>query len=348
MSAPASRRLFLTAAGLILATLPIITLQPVQGEEKEKAKPQVDGILWCIGSVQYSGDGQPRIDLGDAHGLTEGSEVAVFRSQDTYFRPLGILRIQESFATWAIPEPGSIDLQDGDRVIYVRTITQMGTGESFREGYLRQQLVKIGNHNAYSTVMKQGEADALQRYVARHPRWARDQKHIAGTIRSESVSRKDVEEMQPLLSQIVLFQSYQALGIAFDKTIGLEWHNSLRVLTPTADFVFDAPPRITQSSPANTSETPADVNSPPENTAEVTAAKMDLVKREVERILFVRDKEEQRVVMILCLALEKMPSRNERQWFSLQTQSTQFSSLAADEQFLDDLQLVMKRTREQE
>ena len=75
MSAPASRRLFLTAAGFILATLPIIALQPVQGEEKEKAKPQVDGILWCIGSVQYRGDGQPRIDLGDAHGLTEGSEI---------------------------------------------------------------------------------------------------------------------------------------------------------------------------------------------------------------------------------------------------------------------------------
>ena len=78
------------------------------------------GVIEFFGTIQLQEGKHPIIDLGDAHGLHEANEVAIFRPEDMHFRPLGSFRIEESFATHAVPEvPSGVELRDGDRVVLV-------------------------------------------------------------------------------------------------------------------------------------------------------------------------------------------------------------------------------------
>lgn len=336
-------RFFWAMAGISLTFMPPAANEDARGQEV--LKPDDAGIIWCIGAIQSRSDGQPTIDMGDAYALAEGNEVSVFRSQDGHFRPLGVLRIGESFSTWSIPvNTRQIELQSGDRVIYVRTLSGMGTGEDFREGYLRQQIVKKGIANGYSTAAQLEEAQTLQGYFTRHPRWIRESKHIAGTIRSAAISRKDLQEMQPLLRQIMKLQDYEKLGVPIEKAIGAEWQAVIRNLEAPADeFELEAPAAQVASTDAT-----EDAAVSTEAAMTVNEQRLEAIRRITDQLLFLRTPEERKLVTILCTALEKSEPRNERQWFSLQIASSQFQYLADDAQFLDDLETVIRRVRQAE
>ncbi len=341
-----SRRLLFAVAGISLTFLPPNVHENARGQSVDNQDGA--GIVWFIGAVAHRSDGQPTIDMGDAHGLTEGTEVAVFRSKDNHFLPLGIIQIEESFATWSIPAKNrTIELQTGDRIIYVRTLSQIGTGDSFRDAFLRKQLIKTGERNSYGTALEQSEAATLQRYIARHPKWVRDHKHITGTIRSQSVSAYDVEDMQPLLNQVMKFQYYQKLGVPLKKAIGAEWSRSLEVLTAAPEFVFGQKANSDEisSNATPSSDASETTNLQPEGDAETK--RIEAFRRHVNKLLFVRAAEERNVVMAICVTIEKVQPKNERQWFSLQIKGTQFPSLAEDVQFLNDLQTIMRRVREE-
>ena len=303
------------------------------------------GIVWFVGSVLPDNPGRARIDLGDAHALSEGDALAVFRARDNHFVPMGTIRVSQSLATWSIPAATArFKLETGDRVAYVRTLHQLGTGPAFLDHFLRQQIVKTSHRNGYSTVRQLEEADVLERFLIRQPRWQRNQEHIAGTILSSSVSRKDLQEMQPLLNQVMKFQDYQSLGVPIEQTTGAAWTSVLKTLTPADIELFD--------SIEFTAITADDGNKPAEtdpiaDSAESTK-QIGAIRRHVDALLFLRQPEERNVVTIICAALEKAQPQNERQWYSLQLRGTQFAALADEKQLLDEFELVMRRVRAEE
>lgn len=338
-------KIFLSVAGFCVTILSLPVAEHARGQEVNR--PDGTGIVWFVGSVRKSeSDGQPTIDMGDAQSLVEGDEVTIFRAEDMILRPLGTFRIEESFATWSIPAKRlDAELKDGDRVIYVRTLTQLGTGESFREAFLRQQLIKTGTRNSYSTVLQQHQAETLENYIAKQPRWARDQLHIAGTIRSASVKRKTVDELQPLLNQVMQFQKYQTLGVEIEKAVGPDWQSALTTLTPVPDEAFGLPDKIGGDKNAEAEEPDAPPTAEEEAASAAKVKRIEAFQRHAARVLFLRSPEERNIAIVLCLALEKARPKNERQWFTLQIMSTQVAQLSEDKQFLDDLRNIMRAVR---
>ena len=305
------------------------------------------GVIEFFGTIHLQDGNHPIIDLGDAHGLHEANEVAIFRAEDMHFRPLGSFRNAESFATHAIPEvPSGVELRDGDRVVYVKTLSQMGTGDGFRESFLRQQLIKTAERNSYSTFRQQDEADTLQRYVSRQPRWVRDRKHFAGRMRSPTVSVQAADDMTAVLSQVQLLQHYQSLGISIDRNIGRNWLTAIKALKPAPDVVFGEPRYNKSKSNEETSaEKPAEPNQDP---VDVVERRAERFRREANSILFTRSAEERNLAVIMLAALYVEKPRNERQWLIDQVRVSQFPTLAVNEQFIDDLLKILKRVRTSE
>ncbi|MFO0999067.1 MAG: hypothetical protein U0936_01915 [Planctomycetaceae bacterium] len=305
------------------------------------------GVIEFFGTIHLQEGNHPIIDLGDAHGLHEANEVAIFRAEDMHFRPLGSFRIEESFATHSIPEvPSGVELRDGDRVVYVKTLSQLGTGDGFRESFLRQQLIKTAERNSYSTFRQQDEADTLQRYVSRQPRWVRDRKHFAGRMRSPSVSVQAADDMTAVLSQVQLLQHYQSLGISIDRNIGSNWLTVIRALRPAPEVVFGEP---RYNKPKSNEETPAAKPvEPNQDPIDVVERRAERFRREANSILFTRAEEERNLAVIVLAALYVEKPSNEGQWIIDQVRASQFPSLAVNEQFIDDLQKILKRVRTSE
>lgn len=308
------------------------------------------GLIWMTGSVTADENIPARIDLGEAHGLREGQSVAILRPVDTHFSPVGGFRISRSEATWSVPAvSGSTILQQGDRVLAVRTLTEVGTAEDFQDKFLAQQIVRTADSNGYSTLRLQEEADTLQRLTVRQPRWQRDQKRIAGTIRAESVSAADWQAMQPVLNQVLKFQQFRDSGIPIRQTIGLKWERVLRVLTPRrmqliphSETAFDSQGSLDSTDSASVADQPASAEEKP-----ALENRIDVIRGHVNRILFLRSDEERNVVTMLCTVLEVETSPNDRQWISRQLAFTQFADLADDIGFLDDFEAILKAVRNQ-
>ena len=305
------------------------------------------GVIEFFGTIHLQEGNHPIIDLGDAHGLHEGNDVAIFRAEDMHFRPLGSFLIEESFATHSVPDvPSGVELRDGDRVVYVKTLSQLGTGDGFRESFLRQQLIKTGERNSYSTFRQQDEADTLQRYVSRQPRWVRDRKHFAGRMRSPSVSVQAADDMRAVLSQVQLLQHYQSLGISIDRNIGRNWLTVIKALKPAPEVVFGEP-RFNKTK--SSEETPASkLAEPNQDPVDVVERRAEKFRREASSILFTRSPEERNLAVIVLAALYVEKPRNERQWLIDQVRVSQFPSLAVNEQYIEDLQKILKRVRTSE
>jgi hypothetical protein len=341
-----SRQLLLRiVATLIAACAAGFTAEPAVADKIDKLDGA--GVIEFFGTIHLQEGKHPIIDLGDAHGLHEANEVAIFRAEDMHFRPLGSFRIEESFATHSIPEvPSGIELRDGDRVVYVKTLGQMGTGGAFRESFLRQQLIKTAERNSYSTFRQQDEADSLQRYVSLQPRWVRNRKHFAGRMRSPTVTVQAADDMIPVLSQVQLLQHYHSIGILIDRNIGRNWLAVMNALRPEPEVVFGEP-RLTNATTKEASSKASAATQPPEP-IDVIERRAERMRREADNILFTRSAEERNVAVIVLAALYVEKPRNERQWMIDQVRVSQFPSLSVNDQFIEDLLKILKRVRTSE
>ncbi|MFN5896238.1 MAG: hypothetical protein ACK48Y_01850, partial [Planctomyces sp.] len=191
------------------------------------------GIVWYAGTVLSSAAEAERIDLGDVHGILEGDLLAAFRRTDNHYRPLGTVQIIESHPTWSRPGgPVAAQLQQGDLVLGIRTVRQIGTGSDFSEAFLNRQLIRNSNRNGYSTLREQESAQVLHTIVNRQQRWVKQLKPVAGRIRGASVTPADFQSLQPLLSQIRRCHDFSAIGIPLEKCASPEWAAVTAVLTP--------------------------------------------------------------------------------------------------------------------
>lgn len=341
---------FLTVLGLSVLLLPIVGTSTARAQELFRRDGA--GIIWFVGTVQHSSDGQPTVDLGDAHGLDDGEAVAVFRPQDMHFRPLGVVRIENSFPSWSIPAKAIwFELQTGDVIVYVKTLGQMKTGDLFRDDYLRQQLIKTGARNAYSTVLGQSEAEALQTYISRQAKWVRDYQHVAGTIRSKSAASIETKQLQGLLRQVLHLQLLNTLRVPVSAAMGDEWQSVVTQLLPAPETVIESPKLVDVDEAAGDPASAEEAATAPQADKNTI---VEVVQRHVEQIMYVRLPEERKLASIMCVALETIDWKaigngrapaNERQWFMLQLQRSQFPALTEDVQYIKDLQQTMTLSR---
>lgn len=338
MSSVPRRTLLVSCTGFVLTLLSSL-LNAAQVSADDPA-----GLIWFVGSVTGLVDERASVDLGEAHNLRDGQALALFRRNDDHYVPLGILTIADSRPTWCLMEKSSrFQPRPGDVAIYVRSMKQLGTGEEFQDAFLKHQIASRGDRNGYSNLQLQEEAAVLQRFVNRQPRWVKEHKPVAGTIRSASVDRNALDEMQPLLNQILKFQEFQSQGVPIDKAVGAEWSLVLSTLIVREVGLPQPDANDGKPEPSETNVTEPATELPTESTIPVES-----IRRHVDRIMFTRTPEERRVATLICTALEQFSPLHEKLWISQQLRSTQFASLATDVQLLLEYEAVLEQLRSEQ
>ena len=332
---------------LLCLLCPILALlQPGSASAQSDANIKAGGgIVWYAGTVISSAAEAERIDLGDVHGVLEGDRLAAFRRTDNHYTPLGTIQIIDSHPTWSRPGgPVAAQLSQGDLVLGIRTLRQIGTGTDFSEAFLNRQLIRNSSRNGYSTLQEQASAQTLRTIVDRQHRWVRQLKPVAGRIRSASITPEDFQSLQPLLSQIRRFQDFSAVGIPLHRCASPEWAAVSAVLTPAPAI------EITESSPAktdaNSNTAPAtDPSASPDSLAAALNRRIELIQQESAVVLFDRFPEERVLTNILCTSIGIENPRNEALWISLELARSQFPDLAADREILQEIPEILKRVR---
>jgi hypothetical protein len=285
------------------------------------------GVVWYVGTVLSSAAEAERIDLGDVHGILEGDQLAAFRRTDNHYKPLGTVQIIESHPTWSRPGgPVAAQLQQGDLVLGIRTVRQIGTGSDFSEAFLNRQLVRNSNRNGYSTLREQESAQVLRTIVNRQQRWVKQLKPVAGRIRGASVTPADFQSLQPLLSQIRRCQDFTAIGIPLEKCASPQWA-AVSAQSATSD-----PP---EPNPASS----------PDSLAATLNRRIELIQQESSVVLFDRFPEERILANLICTAIGIENPRNEPLWIGLELARSQFPELADDREMLQEIPEILKRIR---
>lgn len=298
------------------------------------------GIVWYVGTVLSTAAEAERIDLGDVHGVLEGDKLAAFRRTDNHYRPLGSIQIVDSHPTWSRPGgPVAAQLQQGDLVLGIRTIRQIGTGKDYSEAFLNRQLVRNSNRNGYSTLREQETAQTLRSIVNRQPKWARQLKPVAGRVKGSSLTAEDFESLQPLLKQIRRFQDFSALGIPLEKSASPEWASVASVLTPVPAIP------VPTSGDGSAQAVPADAAASPDSLAAVLNRRIELIQQETAVVMFDRFPEERILSSMICTAIGIENPRNESLWIGLELSRSQFPELANDREIQQEIPEILKRVR---
>jgi hypothetical protein len=284
------------------------------------------GIVWYVGTVLSTAAEAERIDLGDVHGVLEGDKLAAFRRTDNHYRPLGSIQIVDSHPTWSRPGgPVATQLQQGDLVVGIRTIRQIGTGKDYSEAFLNRQLIRNSNRNGYSTLREQETAQTLRSIVNRQPEWARQLKPVAGRVKGSSLTAEDFESLQPLLKQIQRFQDFSA--------------SVATVLTPVPAIP------VTTSGDSSPQAIPADATTSPDSLAAVLNRRIELIQQETAVVMFDRFPEERILSSMICTAIGIENPRNESLWIGLELSRSQFPELANDREIQQEIPEILKRVR---
>ncbi len=340
---PSSRSTeFLGQAGFAV-TLLLSCLNPAETAAEDPA-----GIVWFVGSVTGLIGDRAAIDMGEAHSLRIGDALSVFRGKDDHYVPLGILTIADSRPTRSLMARTSwFQPQVGDVVIYMKSLKQLGTGAEFQDEFLKHQVFAAGTRNRYSSQHLAEESETLQRFMHRQPQWVKEHKPVAGAIRSASVSRSALDEMQPLLNQILTYHEYQSQGIPVDKAVGAEWSLVLSTLVIRDDGGLSPDVSAETVKPLDEAATGQGTESA-SVTSKAAEIPIESIRRHVDKIMFTRSPEERRVATLICTAVEQYSPLHERLWISQQLRNTQFASLADDFQLLLEFEAVLQKLREEQ
>jgi hypothetical protein len=194
------------------------------------------GLVCFIGNVEKVIQGAAVVDLGEIHQLIPGSSVAIFRSKESHFEPLGQLIVAKSFPAFFQAET-DIELapEVGDIVMFVRTVGELGTADSLRDRFLARQKILNMNNNGYNTTRHYATSVALGEYRRRQPQWLRKSTGVTGIIQSES-SGELSSRIQRLLQQIDQFRRLQARGVPVAAVAGHRWSTVMNIMAKFLNF----------------------------------------------------------------------------------------------------------------
>lgn len=288
-------------------------------------------IVYLIGSVEQVVLGAANIDLGDVHTIRKGEKLAVFRSMNSYYRPIGLLTIAETHPTWSRVETSrTIEVERLDLVLAVRELAELRTGPEQLEQYLKMQIVRTKNRNQYSTRRRTEEAAALRRYAREQPKWERSNAAVVGNLYGTSFGEGISPREQRLLDGINLLRKLHQSGAASVPAAGSQWNQVMQVLHgPT---VLEEGGALKEAAAAS--------DDPDAGRFSIVDIRTVVTDR-----LFDRSEEEQNTVAVLVATMLKTEVGNESLWLQTHLKQTQFPYLASDDEILADFSYLLRRIR---
>ncbi len=287
----------------------------------QKANAEIDtelsGLIYGLGQVNQIVQGAAVIDLGDVHTLKVNDPVALIRSRDGHYTPVGVIRVAESYPTSSyMHKTTGVTPELGDIALFVREFREMKTSAEFRDDFLRNQMVKNSGRNEYSTRGRQETAMAIRNYSREHRKWRQSRRRVIGHLRGASFGEQELGSVDRLLTHLSMMRELYRDGRNSTAAAGPRWKEVTSVLYgPTATSQHEA---------AQTVVLEDDLGAQP------TRVGIREIQREVRSRMFGRLPGEHNLAAFLLASLiEQSPARVET-WFQEKIQNSQFPELAKD------------------
>jgi hypothetical protein len=314
-----------------------IVVSPVSIPSAAAETPGEDpnGLVYFAGTVLTMIQGAAVVDLGDVHTLKPGDQLAVFRTQDSYLRPLGTISVTKSHPNWMYTQRSdSHDLRPGDLVMFVRTVADIGRPSVHRDRFLATQYLKARGRNSYSTIHDRDVAMAIREVSKRQPVWVRQRRRVSGLVAGTSLDEAAETRLKLLTSQINQIRTLQDMGIPAAEAGGPAWKSVMSVLR--------GPAELGQPVVQLGLEKPDAVTPDPAEEVEIG---VDRIRNVVRSNLYARPEEEQDTVCIIVTAMMRQRVGDESLWLRRQLLESQFPMLADDDQIYVDVDLITRELR---
>jgi hypothetical protein len=295
-----------------------------------------NGIVYFAGTVRVIIQGAAVVDVGDVHKLKAGDVLAVFRTTDSYFRPLGTIRIAESHPNWMHATRASSSLvRKGDVVMFVRTVAEIGQPRHYLDQYIATQNLKSVGRNKYSTFNQRSVALALRDIEKRQPIWVRQDRRISGLVTGNSLDGSAESRLQYLEHQINQIRGLEGQGVRAPAAAGPRWQSVMSVLRGPSIEEYNDETTLTQ---VDDSVITADDD-------EIELLPIAEIRSVVHRLLFDRPEEERDTLSVIVTAMLRLDVGDENLWVRRQLMESQFPVLANDDQIYFDVDKIMRLLR---
>jgi len=295
----------------------------------EEVKLERSGLVYGLGAVHSVSEGAAQIDLGDVHTVQVGDKVSVFRAQDNYFIPVGVIEIAETSPTVSrCHRSRNASPKQGDVVMFVREFDQLRNPEHHRSHYVRQQLVKSVGRNHYSSQRRGDVAVALADYDVDYRKWERSKRDVIGFLYGKTFVKTEDLPVRQLLRQIDMMREFHRTGRANLSVAGPAWESTMSVLFgPTVAARNKAAQNVVTEDEFGASAGP----------------ELRDIRRVVNEEFYDRLDEEQKVISYLAANALKSAPRNIDSWFQQRLEQSQFPTLAGDDAVMETVRTVLQK-----
>ncbi|MBL8819658.1 MAG: hypothetical protein JNL58_26770 [Planctomyces sp.] len=325
----------LFAWSLLLLSAQTSAAPPTEVSDKPE---EIDSIVYYVGRIERITLGRAIIDLGDAHDVRIGNQLAVFRPTDNYFEPVGVVIADRCHPTWivAAAAPG-LTLEPDQLVVQIRSVAELSTGDKIRDRFLAHQKILNSQRNGYSTIRNLEAASALRDVQAQQPKWVNSRKQIAGVIQAPSQDEKMPQRTRNLLNQINQLRRLQSNGLPAFEAAGPQWQSVMSVLNTRPLPRDETTEELAQSTePAVVQEQDT---APPAITE---------IRDVVQKRMFERNTQQQILATVFAASLLYGGVDNEQGWLTRETVVSQFPELQSDAPYIEDVMAVCNVIRGQQ
>lgn len=279
-------------------------------------------IVYIIGQVIETMNRSVRVDLGEAHTIEPRDELAVFRSVDGYFKPIGRILITTTQATYSTAGT-ALTLQRGDLVMTVRELHQLRTGHRHRTRTLKREIIRSYGRQSQSSFANVEIAKALADYAFSYPNWKKDSTAIAARMLAQSLQGSRTSQLDQLERQLALMRRYYRQNSLAVASAGDNWASVMQVLAgPTAT----AGHALLQENQQ-------------QDGLQISASEL---RERVSATVFHLQPEEQNVVAMIVAILAKENRANIRSFLAAAFPQTQFPALDKDTQLVLDIENILR------
>lgn len=320
---------FRTCSLSTLFILAVVSLNACGDEEDKLVNLEREGIIYSVGLVEIVDRGAI-FDLGDAHSLKIDDKVALFRSSDDHFRPIGLLTVAETHPTFSRARVSTkVKPRAGDVVMFVREFSQLKTPDRHRDEFIQLKILKESGAITTSTRRRLPTAMSLLRYQQRHPKWERRSNSVLGFLNGESFADGGEERIENLLNQINLFREHYRSGKTSLPSAGKTWEAVMKTLageTANAQHFASLPTVVEDDEDLAQGPSVRDID------------------RQVNSKLFDRTAEERSLIAFIVSTALQESQRESKQdlWVRQQFEQSQFPTLAEEDVVLDVVRDIIR------
>ena len=158
-----------TSFAAALAVLALATANPVVAQEVDLYR---SGLLYGLGTVEDVNRGSAIVDVGQTQTLKVDDRIVLIRQVSTYFIPVGVLAIRETYPTFSRTESSRrVQPREGDIALFVREFQQMRPAPQYEGDLIRQRLIQNSGTNRSSSRRQLDAAMAMLEYRRNFSRW---------------------------------------------------------------------------------------------------------------------------------------------------------------------------------